>query len=364
MKQTHASLHILTGLNFGGVERRMELLANAHKYTMFDHQFCALGSGGAASEFIKCSGRQVYCLNESVKIPNPRLVYKIAKLIRTVRPTVVHTHGAEANFHGILASAITHVPVRISEEIGIPSHSSVAKRVFKAIYALSDYVIGMSDVVNDALIANKEAPKKKVIRVFNPVSIPMTRDFSNLGPYTIKIAFVGRLESIKNPLGLLKIFKKITSEFDHVELVFIGEGSVKIEIEDYIRTHSLKNKVTVLGYQRQPEKILRKCDLFVQPSITEGFSVALVEAIGMGIPAIATDTGGVREVIRCGQNGWVVKPTDERDLYEALRDACSKTKEELYAMGRIGISIVADRFDPSQYAMKLEELYLKVLEHR
>lgn len=361
MRNAPVVLHVLTALDFGGVERRMEMLAEATADgSRYEHRFCALGGGGAASAFISGAGCRVDCLAMPVKIPSTRLIVKLVQLMRATRPVIVHTHGAEANFHGLIAASLARVPVRVAEEIGIPTHSRLAKFVFRTVYSRANYVIGMSDGVVRKLIDSNEVPFTKAITLFNPIKCPPSRTgLPSPDRDRIQIGFLGRLESVKNPLGLLRAFGRLASENDAVDLLFVGHGSLYDEMNHVVREQGLEQRVTISGYQRHPFETLANCDLFVQSSITEGFSVALVEALGFGLPAIATNTGGTDEVIIPGETGWVIKPNDEDALYAAMRDGCSRSRFELHDMGMRARKSVLNRFDPRDYVRKLEELYAR-----
>src|SRR5690606_4708633 len=110
-------------LDFGGVERRVQLtVLGFMDIDSVDLNVLVLGSGGRISSELESSGMDPVILHHSVKIPNCKLILDLYRIFKVARPDIVHTSGAEANFHGLIAAKLAGVPVRIGEEIGFPNH--------------------------------------------------------------------------------------------------------------------------------------------------------------------------------------------------------------------------------------------------
>ncbi|TBW08952.1 glycosyltransferase [Azotobacter chroococcum] len=349
-------LHLLTSLNFGGVEKRMEILAEQPLGDM-QHLFCAIGGGGAAERRLKALGIPVQCLQQPTRIPSPAAILALFRLFRRLRPTVVHSHGAEANFHGLIAARLAGVPVRIGEEIGIPSHSPRARRIFRQVYRTAHCVIGMSCAVTDWLIESGEVPPAKAVRVYNPVKLPVERSGQAATPGALRVGFVGRLEAVKNPLALVEAADLLLARGIPVELWLIGEGRERARLEAAIRAQELDECVHLLGYQATPDEHIRQCHVYVQPSLSEGFSIALVEAMGCGVPVIATAVGGAPEIVDPGKTGWLLPEATPSALASVLEEAWRLGPQQLQAMGRRARAAVEGRFEPAEYKSRLEALY-------
>lgn len=138
--------NIFTSLDFGEVESRACIISkNKTKNTR--HSFVSISSGGRAAEVIKDNEGEVYLLMMKTAIPSLEAIFSLYKLFREEKPDIVHTRGAEANFHGLIAACLAGVLVSITEEIGSPNHSTKAKIIFKFSYLFASKVIGISDML-------------------------------------------------------------------------------------------------------------------------------------------------------------------------------------------------------------------------
>lgn len=349
------AVHVVTSLDFGGVERHMLAIRSASAEARYDHRFCALGSGGAAAEELTRTGHPPDVLNLRPRIPTLATLLALKRYLRSRRPAVLHCHGAEANFHGLLAGFMARVPVRLGEEIGIPNHSSLAITCFALVYRSAHRIVAISNSVRQWLIDSGEAPAEKIVRIYNPVQEP-ARGLERPPDGVLRVGFVGRLEPVKNATALILAAARLSGQGASIEVWIIGDGSERRQLEQLTRDSGLDGRVRFFGYQRDPASLLRQCHIYVQPSLAEGFGLALVEAMRCELPVIATNVGGAPEIIEEGQSGWIVSP-NATDLERALAVASAMSRASLAAMGAYARQSVADRFHPTSYLHELEALY-------
>jgi glycosyltransferase involved in cell wall biosynthesis len=348
-------IHVTYGLDFGGVETHLTTIARA-RGKRYEHHFCALAGGGAAAEAIGAAGAPVAILGADPWGHPVSSFAKAAAHLRRASPDVVHGHGLEGNLFGMPAALLAGVRGRIAEEIGMPEHSAKAKIAMRGAYLAAKRVIAVSDAIRDAVIATGEAPAHKVVRLYNPVESPEHRAGARIIGEPLRIGFVGRLEPVKNPLGLVKAIALLSSE-QQCRLLLIGEGSERPAIEAFIRSAGLQSNVELAGFQPSPAELLASCHLYVQPSVTEGFGIALIEAMACGLPAIATRSGGMPEIVKDAANGWLIASPDPRDIADAIGRAATMKPSQLAAIGEAARRSVEDRFDPAAYVRSLELLY-------
>jgi len=353
-------LHIFTSLGFGGVEKRGETIAAYQQHARWEHVFYAIDYCGDACEKIRSFGAVAHGLSCSPKIPNMYAIAAIFRVIKKIKPNVIHTHGAEANFHGLIAAWLAGVPIRIGEEIGIPNHSALAKKVFRQVYRLSHRVVCISNAVKDWLINNNEVPVGKAVRIYNPVELYIPEEQLRGPEHIFRIGFVGRLEPVKNPLALVEAVARLRDENVPVELWIVGDGSQRAELEKRIEKHALQKNARLFGYRKNPIDYVSQCDLYVQPSLSEGFGIALVEAMGCGVPVLATSVGGAPEIITHGETGWLIDQPDASGLYKALIKIW-RQRQNLPAIGVAGRLAVQGRFEPTAYIEELDFLYSSLL---
>ena len=348
-------LHVTHSLDFGGVESHLRTIART-RGGRFRHDFCALRSGGAAADAIKSTGAEVTVLGIDPWANPLRCFGRLAELMRKVRPEIVHTHGAEGNLFGILAARFSGVPVRIGEEIGIPEHSFKARIVFRLVYGFASRVIAVSGATRAATIALGEVSEGKIICIANPVEIPKAKSTIRKLGEQLRIGFVGRLEAVKNAVALVEAMILLPPGLD-CHLLLIGDGSERPTIEQFIRTNQLEDKVKLAGYHDAPAMLLADCHVYVQPSRTEGFAIALIEAMGSGLPPIATVSGGMAEIIEDGVTGWLIDSGNPEEIATAIERAARLDPRDLARIGDAARRSVENRFAPPNYLRELETLY-------
>lgn len=352
-------IHVVTSLNFGGVERHMEVIAGALQHATMKHVFVAIGGGGAAAEKMLSMGVEIICLDRSSGIPSWAAFSALFRLFRRVRPMVVHTHGAEANFHALPAAWMAGVPVRVGEEIGIPRHSWKARLGFRLVYRFAQKVVGISEAVGRWLVDSAEVPHEKVVAIYVPVDLSDIRACEGVPTGAFRVGFVGRLEPVKNVLALFEAFVSLIEQGVNAELWIVGDGSERAELERRVIATGLAERVRLWGYQAAPSSLVRQCHVYVQPSLSEGFGIALVEAMACGVPVIATAVGGAPEIIENGSTGWLIDEPTPGSIANSLVKAHEMAPETLWHMGIQAKGAVEGRFEPLKYLQRIEALYLQ-----
>lgn len=346
-------LHLAYSLDFGGVETHLALIAE-HGGNDFDHRFLALNGGGSAEQVILAAGAQVACLGIDPWKHPLQCVHALRRELRGTSTAVVHAHGSEPNMFGLWTARSAGVPVRIGEEIGLPDHSRKARYALRAAYAAADRVIGVSDAVRDFLVRSGEVPERKAVRIYNPVHEAKLQASPRREDEPLRIAFLGRLETLKNPRPLVEAVTALAQGGMPVQLTLIGEGSLRGELE---QAAAGSDSVTFAGYQSDPAPLLARTHLLIQPSLTEGFSIALVEAMGAALPVLATPVGGNPEVIAEGSTGWLLDGNDASAIAEAIVRIERLDGAALAAVGQFARQSVAGRFGIDRYMNEIEALY-------
>lgn len=147
----------------------------------------------------------------------------------------------------------------------------------------------------------------------------------------VRIVSVGRLVRRKGFDRLLIIMKKFAKENIDCELVIVGDGSRRQELEGYVNYNNLTDRVTFAGYSDNPYKYINSADLVVLPSRAEGYSTVATEAVIIGKPTVVCDCSGMKEIFGDSEYGIIV-PNDEDKLYDAVkRMVCDKELRKYYA---------------------------------
>lgn len=354
-------INVLTSLDFGGVESQMQLIAKNTNFSKFNHAFCAIGVGGSTQKILKTLGMQSDALGCSVKIPSISAVFTLWRYFKKHKPQVVHLRGAEANFHGAIAARLAGVPVVIAEEIGIPNHSAKARRIFAWAYSYCDCIVAISQAVKDGVMAMNEAHASQIQVVYNPFSPQKFRPLTQRSG-SLSLGFVGRLEPVKNPMAAVEAIALLREKSIKVELHIVGDGSLRSVLEQKIKELDLGTQVYLHGFQENPFTLLETCHFYLQPSLTEGFGLAVCEAMSAGLPVIATARGGVPEIIEHDKTGWLIQEPTAKSLAEMIEFANQYSDEELQTIAIKGRDEVLQNFGIKTYLNQLDELYNKFLE--
>ncbi|MFV5701774.1 glycosyltransferase family 4 protein [Flavobacterium sp. XS2P12] len=349
-------IRLTTLLDFGGQERQyISFVEDGMSDIENEYIFAAIGYGGYAENYIRERGFEVKIFNSKPNILNIINIWILFKWFQKIKPDIVHTAAAEANFHGVIAAKLARIKVVIAEEIGIPNHSNKAKFIFKYIYKLSTKVICVSESVKDNLIRIKEIENKKGVVIYNPVSASKLVERKLKNEFTI--VTVGRLEKVKNQQLLVKTISKINDK--SVKLIIVGDGKERLMLEQLILELKLENRVTITGFVPNPEYYLSQCHLFVLPSLSEGFGIAVVEAMQQQVPCLCSNVGGIPEFINENETGWLFNPKSESELLEKLNKIIATDYDIINKIGINGQNYVDKRFTTKKYKHNLENLYKK-----
>lgn len=319
--------------------------------------FCSIGSGGVASEEIQKLGKKVILLESPVRIPSLEAIKKLYRILKNEKPDVIHTSGAEANFHGILAAKLAGIKRVIAEEIGVPGQSRLANFTFKQTFRFADAVVCNSILVQDYLQNKNGVPIEKIKVIANPVRGNLGFMMSQSPTGNFELITASRLEPVKNIEGVLEVIPDLIKINSKLRFTIIGEGTERKTLQEFVSAKELAHHVRFLGFQRESFKAVMEADLFILNSKSEGFSNALAEAMIAGIPAITTDVGAVSEMVEEGVSGWVI-PSNQRDeLKSKLSQLIQLSKAELSRIGLAGRNRILSKYSIERHIKELMEVY-------
>jgi glycosyltransferase involved in cell wall biosynthesis len=316
-----------------------------------------------------------------------RSLITLITLFRRYRPDVVHTHTAKAGALGRIAALIAGVPVRVHTFHGHVFDgyfSAPVARAFVMIERLlarfTDRIIAISESQkHDLVYKYRIAPPGKVACV--PLGFDIDRylslptnthgDFrSELGltKEHFLVGWVGRLTEIKNPLVLIKAAKVVSARHPHVRFVIVGDGNLRAAVQRAIRHEGLSDCVFLYGICRDLRRVYAEIDLLALTSRNEGTPLAMLEAMASGRPVVATDVGGVRDLmvgpgVPCDpglrfENGMLTT-FDGSKLAEAINFYVTNPSV-LATSGSAGRDWVSSRYSYHRLTDDLEKLYTEI----
>lgn len=215
----------------------------------------------------------------------------------------------------------------------------------------------------DALVAVSEAVAASVRPYVSlPVTvIPNGVDIDRFRPSPRqhgagrRIVFVGRLIANKGPQTALDAFSRVEEKYPSATLTMVGDGPLRSSLEKCVAERGLEGKVRFLGLRGDVAEILNASDVLVRPSLVEGMPLTILEAMASGLPVIASDVGGVSEIVSDGNTGYLIRPRSHEELAEALV-RMFEDDERMVAMGSAGMRRVRANFSWDITASATERL--------
>ena len=230
-------------------------------------------------------------------------------------------------------------------------------------------IVAISDAVREAAIARGDAPPGRITTVLNgsnPPDVanspPPAKVFEGLGiPEDAPLILcAARLQEEKDIPTLIAAMRQVCERHAEARCLVAGEGDLRPALERQIAAGQLQERVRLLGFHADVPGLIRACDLFVLPSPAEPFGLVLLEAMALGRPVIATDSGGPREIVAQNQTGLLVPPKNPAALAEAI--CCLINDPQARAeMGAAGEARYRAQFTAARMAREMLALYHEVL---
>lgn len=282
-----------------------ELTKLGHKVTvvsMYDYH-------SAITDRLEKSGIDVRYLGKKPGL-DIAIIPRIKKILKEVHADVVHTHRYCAQY-AVPAAMLAGVKRRIHtvHNVAEKENGKLARKLNNFFFKHCHLIpVALSELIRDSIVKEYGINKDKISVIYNGIDLskclPKT-DYSIYGNF--KILHIGRFSEQKNHAGLLKAFKLFHDNHSDSELWLIGDGEKKAEIERYVTENNLDESVKFLGLQSNVYGYLHDADMFTLPSNYEGIPMTLIEAMGTGLPIVATAVGGVPDMLTNEKNAFVVK---------------------------------------------------------
>ncbi len=322
--------HVVENLNRGGLERAVidlvaAQVARGHRCRIV----CLYERGQLADEAEALGVTVVACAKRNGF--DPGVLFRLRRALRGHDTQVMHTHNAAAHYHAIAAAAGLHLRCRINTRHGMGALDVASRReaLYRRTLRFTDVIATVCETARAELVAGGSLPAHKLVAVPNGIRVERFAARTDtareallagfgLAPPTRVIGTVGRLNAVKDHVGLVRAFAEVRARGSDAVLVIVGEGAQRAGIEAVIADEQLADRVFLLGDRSDVDALLQAFDVFVLSSLSEGYSIALLEACAAALPIVATAVGGNAEIVREGHNGLLVPPRDLLALAGAL----------------------------------------------
>ena len=371
-------VHVIYSLSAGGLENGLINILNRIAENRYRHAIICLTESGSFEKRIQNPDIQVLSLHATPG-HSFRVYFKLWKVMRQLKPSIVHTRN--------LSALEAQIPAFFLMERVKTVHGVHGRDIFdlegknrkynllrKIIRPLVGRYITVSLDLKKWLVNTIGVNQKSVVQIYNGVDqtlfkpgIASLSDIEKsvfLPKKTIVIGTVGRLAAVKDQTTLIMAFKKaldiLPLEKQHMQLVITGDGPLKTQLEALINELEIDEFVWMAGDRDDIPNILRLFDIFVLPSVGEGISNTILEAMATGLPILATNVGGNPELVENGVNGYLVPVSDPEKLAAYIVKLVESSNSRSL-MGKASLNKVSEKFNWDSTVEKYLNVYDELL---
>ncbi|MEQ2525810.1 glycosyltransferase family 1 protein [Robertmurraya yapensis] len=362
-------LHAVVNMNRGGAETLIMNLYRNIDRTKVQFDFLTCKEGEFDDEIKKLGGR-IHRIPYVSEVGHFKYVKALKQFFeKNNQYRIIHSHMDKMSGLILRTAKKSRIPIRISHSHNTESEGGVATKFYKwlagrAIHSSATNFFACSEDAAKWLFANNYGSTtilKNGIDVekflFSLDVRKQVRDEFKIDEYASVFGHVGRFAHQKNHSFLIDVFKEVSDELKNSKLILVGDGPLRIEMENKVKTLKLDNNVIFTGVRKDINRILQAFDYFVFPSMHEGLPVSLIEAQGAGLPCLISDNISSEVDIGIG----LVHPLPLKDKYSWVRKVKELNENKKSRL------IEVDKIAESGYEIKstadyIEDYYLDTLE--
>ncbi|GIM30238.1 hypothetical protein CPJCM30710_29040 [Clostridium polyendosporum] len=362
-------LQVILSSHIAGTEKHIIDLVRKLDKSKF--QVDVICCGGTLEEKFKSMGVKVHTIQVKGN-KDLRAIIDLYKLIKKENYDIVHNHLSISTLMGTIAARLAGVKTIITTEHLWSSFneemSMISNKIHLFIHRLLSLfitkIIAVANAVKSFLVDNAYFDENKIVVIHNCIGDECVeekntnlREELNIKEEDVLLGIVGRLSYEKGHLLLLEAFSKIDNK--NVKLIIVGDGELKDDITDKISELNINDRVIMFGFTNDVQSVYEAIDILVLTSYRECLPLVLLEAMSHKKPCIASNVGGVSEIISHGNNGLLVKPKSTKELKKAIEELSSNEALRI-SMGNEGYEIFLNDFRHVDMVKKTENLYIEM----
>ncbi|RME90790.1 MAG: glycosyltransferase family 1 protein [Candidatus Hydrogenedentota bacterium] len=306
--------------------------------------------------------------------------YDILSLFRKMRPDIVHAHSSKAGFLARFAAAYAGAKAIIYTPNAFPfqiDRNIASKKLFlfleKLAARVTDKIICVSHSERELALKLGLTNPRKIEVIYNGVDhkkfesdyeerIRIRSDLG-IGLNDFVVVTVARMSYQKCPHHFVRVASEVLSMRSDIRFLYVGDGEYRSDLQELARNLNVDHKISFLGYRNDVRDILVASDLFLSTSRYEGLPIAALEAMAAGLPIIATDVTGNKDIVVNGKTGYLAKFGDIQQMAEKII-LLSSSRETRKKMGNNAKQVVIEKFSINAMVKKIEQLYLALLSQK
>jgi sugar transferase (PEP-CTERM/EpsH1 system associated) len=325
--------HVLYGLGIGGIETLTVKLVNRMDRSRFEHLILCLTPADDLVSEIEPGAARIVLLNKR-EGSDLKILPEIARILAAERPDVVHTRNWTTFMEGILPSLATLVRGRVHSFDGLNADNlgvEPARRIWaqRILIRTVQRVVARSEAMRDSMCAQLKIDPRQVQliadgidleRYDRPVDRDAVRDRFGLSPADHVTGIVARLDPVKDHATLFRAFDRVARTAKDMKLLVVGGGPIEADLRAMAASLPVGDRIVFTGPQLDVPALYRAMDVYAQPSLYEGVSGSILEAMAARLPVVSTRTGGTVDIVKEGVTGALIDVGDDRALAERLAD--------------------------------------------
>ena len=363
----------------GGPEHIFQLLKRLNR-NEWETIICTSNDGFYWKKF---NSLEIKTYNLALRVISLKTAWKFFLILRKEKPDLIHTHGKGPGLYGRVISIFLYIPtVHTFHGFHYEDLSTFTKWLHLAVEnflsIFTDHHIFVSAGEKNKAHILKFLDEENSTVIHNGVDheyirgLPITRNTAlklseseNWEPNKI-LGTISRLSPEKGILDLLAAFSKAIKEIPDLRLIIIGGHSEEhkdyyLKIKRLIDKENLTDYIRILGYRHDAVKILKCLDFYISSSLSEGLPISMLEALALGIPTIATEITGNKDILCNSTFGVLVEPGSPESLYKGIVKMANLTQNERDSLSRNGYNRIKNHFSIDEMVIKTVLLYKQVL---
>lgn len=370
---------LLTALGIDKEEYKVTLV----KGPSYESRMSQKEQASVISDLKEAQSRGVELVNIHTLLRRINPVYDLLSLIFFYlylikeKPTIVHSHTSKAGLLGRLAAKLAGIPIVVHTPHGHvflgyfgPSKTRIFILLERLASHITDKIVALTNREKEDCILFKIADEDKFVVINSGVGLDRFKELpSNEKQYlkrelgipdnSLIVGTVGRLVPVKGPEFLIEAAKYIHSKYHNAFFIFTGDGPLKQNLEKKARELRIEKNILFLGWRDDVARIISIYDIFCLPSLNEGMGRVLVEAMALGKPIVASDIGGIPELVIHGKNGFLVPPKNPIPLAKYIQ-ILLEDKEKREKMGQAGKEMALN-FSKEIMVERISDLYKELM---
>ena len=276
----------------------------------------------------------IYVINMTREIKlkqDIKTTLQVRKLLKKIKPDILYLHSSKAGAYGRIAMLFNRKVKILYNAHGWYFNADMSTKKKKIIILIekilalrANKIINISKSEYDSALKYKIAPERKMCVIENGIDFTKfegcdkyreeTRKKYNIGDNEIVIGVVGRLSEQKDPMTTIKAFNEVYKENRNVRLMYVGSGELEDEVMKYAKENNLQHLVTITGWVDNTERYIPAFDIAILPSKWEGFGLAIIEYMACDKPIVASNVGGISNIIKDEKCGLLCNKNDYKNL--------------------------------------------------